>query len=232
MTTIKTLVCLANSRKLSGRCVAGIVDDGSGDWIRPVSNRPNCEVSERERQYKDGSDPHVLDVVCVPLLHPQSHSFQRENWLLDPGYYWRKVGLAEWGKLLTLEQRPETLWINEYATYHGLNDRVPIEQAETLTDSLKFIHVGGVILQVHVPGAAFGDLKRVVRARFRHAGCEYILRVTDPEYERAYLAMPDGRYELGEAFLTVSLGEPYSGYAYKLVAAIVERVKVEAGGRR
>jgi hypothetical protein len=109
---------------------------------------------------------------------------------------------------------------------------VPIEQAETLTDSLKFIHVGGVSLEVHVPGTAFGDPKRVVRAHFRHANCEYILRVTDPEYERAYLAIPDGMHELGEAFLTISLGEPYSGYAYKLVAAIVERVRVEAGGKQ
>jgi hypothetical protein len=57
--------------------------------------------------------------------------------------------------------------------------------------------------------------------------------VTDPEYERAYLAEPNGNYELGEAFLTVSLGEPHSdGYAYKLVAAIVERLKIEAGGKQ
>ena len=72
-----------------------------------------------------------------------------------------------------------------------------------------------------------------MRARFRHAGSEYILRVTDPEYERAYLAESNGNYELSEAFLTVSLGEPHSdGYVYKLVAAIVERAKIETGGRQ
>lgn len=230
MTTTSTLVCLANSRKLSGRCVAGIVDDGSGEWIRPVSARPSHEVSEYERQYQDGSDPQVLDIVSVPLLQPQPYSFQSENWLLDPDYYWKKIGRVGWNKLLTLEQQPKTLWINGYDTYHGGNDRVPIDQADTLADSLKLVLVDGVTLQVHAPGEIFGNPKRVVRARFQYAGCGYILRVTDPEYERAYLAESNGNYELGESFLTVSLGEPYDGYAYKLVATIIERAKIETGG--
>jgi hypothetical protein len=233
VTTIKTLVCLANSRKLSGRCVAGIVDRSQGEWIRPVSARPNREVSEYERQYEDGSDPRVLDIVSVPLLQPQPYSFQSETWLLDPDYYWKKIGRVGWDKLLTLEQRPRTLWSNGYNTYHGGNDRVPTDQMAILADSLKLIRVGRVTMQVHVPGAAFGDPKRVVRARFQHAGSEYVLRVTDPEYERAYLAKSDGTYELGESFMTVSLGEPHSdGYTYKLVAAIVERVKIETGGKK
>jgi hypothetical protein len=109
VTTIKTLVCLANSRKLSGRCVAGIVYGGQGVWIRPVSARPDGEVSEREQQYKDGSYPRVLDIVSVPLLRHQPDSFQSENWLLDPWQRWEKIGRIGWAKLLTLEQQPETL---------------------------------------------------------------------------------------------------------------------------
>ena len=231
MTTTKVLVCLANSRKLSGRCVAGIVHDSPGEWIRPVSARPNGEVSEYERQYQDGSDPSVLDIVTVPLLRPQPHGFQRENWLLDPNYYWTKSGRIGWDQLLTLEQQPKVLWVNGYNTYHGGNDRVPIEQADMLTDSLKLIRVDSVTLQVHAPGAAFNNRKRVVNVQFKHSGAKYRLRVTDPEYERKYLAKPDGNYQLGEVFLTVSLGEPYDGYAYKLVATIFER-SIETGSKQ
>ena len=54
----------------------------------------------------------------------------------------------------------------------------------------------------------------------------YRFWVTDPIYERQYLAMPNDDYELAESFLTVSIGEPADdGYCYKLIAAIIERAK-------
>jgi hypothetical protein len=62
-----------------------------------------------------------------------------------------------------------------------------------------------------------------VQGRFRHDGTDYWLWVTDPLYERTYLAQPDGDYEIGESFLTVSLGEPHNDACYKLIAAIVQR---------
>lgn len=197
MTTIKTFVCLANSYKHLGRCVAGIVEGGEGGWIRPVSARSGHEVSQEERQYEDGSEPRVLDIVSVPLLQPQPNGYQNENWLLDSGRSWRKIGQAGWGKLLTLQQRPETLWINGFRTFHGLNNQVPAEQVAIMEDSLKLIRVDRMTLQVHVPGAAFGDPKRVVRAHFHHAGSAYILTVTDPVYKDEYLAKPNGSYHLG-----------------------------------
>ncbi len=52
-TTTKRIVCLANSRKLQGRCIAGreLVSGKPAAWIRPVSDREHEEVSEYERQY-------------------------------------------------------------------------------------------------------------------------------------------------------------------------------------
>jgi hypothetical protein len=66
----KTIICLANSRKLTGRCVAGkeIIDNKIGAWIRPVSARPTGELSEEERRFPRGQDPKLLDVIKVPMI--------------------------------------------------------------------------------------------------------------------------------------------------------------------
>src|SRR5437868_7416495 len=196
VTTVKTLVFLANSRKHLGRCVAGMVRGAQEEWIRPVSARSGHEVSEVERQYEDGSEPRVLDIVRVSVIERQPFGFQSENWLLDPGYYWEKIGRIGWDKLAVLEQHPTTLWINGYSTFHGGNDRMPVEQAGTLADSLKLIRVDRMTLQVHAPSEAFGNPRRVVRAGCRCAGWEYALLGTDPEYEDTYLAQPNGIYKL------------------------------------
>ena len=78
-----------------------------------------------------------------------------------------------------------------------------------------------------IPQEAFGNPKRRVQGQFVHGGVQYWLWVTDPIYERRYLALPNGTRHLGECCLTISLGEPFEGYAYKLIAAIMERAQIE-----
>jgi len=224
-TITKQIVCLANSRKLSGRCIAGreLSSAQAGAWIRPVSDREHQEVSEHERQYKDGSDPRVLDIINIPLIEPRPKDYQWENWLLDPGYYWVKVGRVTWKDLRKQLNPIGQLWFNGHHTYHGINDKVPLNLAEELIDSLRLIRVNHVRLSVLNPGKSFGNSKRRVLARFNHADVDYALWVTDPDYERRYLAMSDGDYDIDQCYLTISLGEPYNDCCYKLVAAIIER---------
>jgi hypothetical protein len=223
MPIVKRLVCLANSRKLSGRCVAGkeLIDGVGGQWVRPVSDRPKEEVSEDERQYEDGSDPRVLDIIDVPLKDPRPKSYQSENWLLDPEYYWKRAGRVTWDALEQLTEDPPTLWLNRSSTSAGRNDRVALADAEQLTGSLFLLHIGALKLRVFAPGAAFGNLKRRVQAMFAHRGASYLLWVTDPLVARNYLALGDGSHQIGECCVTISLGEPHEGYCYKLVAALI-----------
>lgn len=225
MAIIKQIVCLANSRKLNGRCIAGkeIKKGEAGGWIRPVSARENEEVSEYERQYKDGSDPRVLDIINIPLLEPRPKGYQQENWLLDPNLYWEKADRAVWNNLQQFTDPPGPLWINGHSTYNGFNDKIPLELAESLESSLRFIWVDHLMLSVFRPGEAFSNFKRRVQGQFLYDGKHYHFWVTDPRYEQKYLAKPDGNYEIGESYLTVSLGEPFNDACYKLIAAIIER---------
>ena len=43
-----------------------------------------------------------------------------------------------------------------------------------------------------------------------------------PVHERTYLAKLDGSYEMGECYVTVSLGEEYEDCSYKFIAAVIE----------
>lgn len=223
MSTMKRIVCLANSRKLNGRCVAGIeiANNRRVGWVRPVSAREHGEVSEYERQYKNGSDPRLLDIIDIPLIDARPGDFQKENWLLEPSEYWVKSGSLKWNDLADLDDPARPLWLNNYKTYNGRNDCVPLRLANTLTDSLRLVHVDRLVLSVFPPGEAFGNPKRRVQGRFTYNNSEYWLWVTDPNFEREYLDREDGEYKIGEAYLTISLGEPYNDSCYKLIASIM-----------
>ena len=171
---------------------------------------------------KDGSDLKVLDIVNVPVIKPLPEDWQTENWLLDPEYYWEKEGTYSRIDLPCLEDPAAPLWIDKHSTYNGVNDKIPLELMGSVSSSLRLIHVGRLKLKVFSPGEAFGNSKRRVQGHFSHAGKYYALWVTDPGYEREYLAKPDGDYEIGECYLTISLGEPYEGACYKLIAVIIE----------
>jgi hypothetical protein len=225
MVIVKRMVCLANSRKLSGRCVAGKLLDGPtvGQWLRPVSARPSEEVSEYERQYVDGSDPKVLDIVDLPLLRHRPKPPQHENWLIEPDQYWVKAGQIAWDDLTKIVDGPGPLWLDGHSTKRGLNDEIPLADAQLAASSLQLIKVPKLTLWVALHGAGFENAKRRIQGRFRHAGTDYWLWVTDPVYEREYLAKPDGLYQLQESCLTISIGEPFGQSCYKLIAAIIER---------
>jgi len=78
-------------------------------------------------------------------------------------------------------------------------------------------------LQVHVAveGAEFDNGKRKLRGRFTHGGVQYYLSITDPPLERQYLQGPNGEFQVGHALLCISLSEPFKGWAYKLIAAVI-----------
>lgn len=224
---VKRIVCLANSRTLAERCIAGrewIEGRGAGGWVRPVSDRSTQGVSEYERQYVDGSDPQVLDIIDIPVLEHRPRDHQTENWLLDPESYWEKAGRLTLFDLPALEDPAAPLWIDGYSTYKGRNDQIPFAAIASVTDSLRLIRVDRLQLVVCRPGEAFGNNKRRVQGRFRQAETGYALWVTDPRYERKYLSKLDGAYELGECYITVSLSEPYQDSCYKLIATIIEVV--------
>jgi len=228
----KTIVCLANSKKMSGRCVAGksYEDDEFGEWIRPISDREHGEVSEQERQYEDGSYPKVLEIISIPMKRHQPHTYQQENHVINADYYWERRGRLGWDELQDgLDEPDGALWINGYSSTSGTNDRIPEGEAAALDSSLNLIVPERLHIWVGQPGINFGNPKRQVRADFRFQGSSYNVVVTDPAVTREYFAGQNGTYAVPEAVICVSLGEPMGGYAYKLAACLITPQRAAAG---
>ena len=123
--------------------------------------------------------------------------------------------------LRNLEDPVDGLWVDGESTTSGLNDRFAVENASTVEDSLRLVRVAKLDLKVWQPGKGFGDETRRVYGRFWVSGTEYQLSVTDPEIGREYLAQRNGYYSIEDCYLTVSLGKPYEGDVYKLIAAVI-----------
>ena len=138
---IKNIICLANSRKFSGRCIAGkeVIGNRIGEWIRPVSPHETGELSFKEIQYKDGNTPGLLDVIGMPLTRHDPHSYQTENYLVEEGP-WVREGQFPFKDLPGLCDPVDSLWLNGYHSRNGLNDRMPEEIVrEKIRASLLFI---------------------------------------------------------------------------------------------
>jgi hypothetical protein len=226
MPETKTIVCLANSRKHSGRCVAGkeVLAKGFGKWIRPVSSRQSAEISEEERRYENGLLCEVLDIVRIPMIGATPLLYQSENHVIDADYYWVKEGKLPWTNVAQLLDKPAPLWENNDSTYYGLNDRVKVNIASKLPNSLMLIAPENLIIKVVTEGGEFGNPRRRVRADFKHVGTNYSLIVTDPVAEGALLAKPNAEYKHKDTFLCISLGEAHTdGSCYKLVATVLSK---------
>lgn len=213
------LVCLANSRKYAGRCIAGkqLLPGTIGKWIRPVSHRENGELSLEEIALRRDAYPRLLDILEIPLRRCCPHSYQSENHQLGVGR-WRSSGAFPVAQAALLCDDPERLWINGYHSRGGINDRMPEKLVgDTLSSSLLFIRPDELCMSV-TPGPRG---LRKVRAKFKFKGESYCLTVTDPLMEAAYMEKEVGEYavECAQAYLTVSIGEPFEGFCYKLAAA-------------
>lgn len=150
---------------------------------------------------------------------PEGH--QSENWLLDPNKRWVKVGEASWDDLPQLECRSGPLWINVGASTRGLYNRIQVARIGEIIDSLRLIHVSDLTVRVSLNYYRTG---MDVDGKFMFDGTAYRLSVTDPIVEEEYKARPIGDYDLGERYLTVSLGEAYQDYYhYKLIAGVIAK---------
>jgi hypothetical protein len=209
------LICLANSWRSGGRCIAGI-DRATGAWIRPVP--PDTDAIPEARCTVGATALSLLDVFDVDVALPQETArYQRENRVLK-SWNWVMHGRERAATLLQYVDDSAPLFHNTMDRVVGIVlDQLPPREWK----SLQLVRPRNLRFErdAHDP--------RRWRARFKDkAGNEYLLKLTDPDATR--------RLEAGErigsaCLLTVSLTRPWAGHdpsmlklCYKIVAAVID----------
>jgi len=207
----KTIVCLANSRKFGGRCIAG-KDIYTGEWIRPVSKDRSGELFSCNYKLSNGDNPKLMDILQIGLERKNPKPHQPENYQISQER-WKKIGTID--NLEEFCDYPETLW-----DIGDQKDRIPSSYMERnrLDNSLYLIQPESIAID-------WDKDEQKARADFDYNNVSYDLSITDPNIISEFEDDESNLYVLdpNDIYLCLSIGEPFhmcGGDCFKLVAAV------------
>ena len=208
------MLCIANSRKYGGRCVAGVRRDDKS-LIRPVSDTEHGSLNESACQLDNGHPVQQLDVVRVGLSGHDPRPHQPENWIVTdrPWKLERQLTLREAANVL------EPLVVEGPDLFGTSTDRVTWDeiQESDLQASL-------AIVKAVAPTFCWKQRDPTQRrAKFDLDGVPYELPIT---FDFPYPAEGEPIHRSQASwYFTISLGEPFAkqgGDCFKLIAGAIE----------
>lgn len=232
-------ICLANSYKYGGRCIAGIeirlsadeksfrvvCDEGEPRWIRPVQRGAEHEEIAEET----ARNIRILDVIELETAEACGGDCQCEN------IYFTRMRIV---KSLTFSPKIlQALLSRRELVLHS--------EERFLSHDEYLANRGSLMLIEPEKPEIFSEIKELedgrrvpkYKARFVHNAIEYLLPITDPRYlERMeeYSAIPlIGKFPTGTFFFTISIAaEPWNDKHYKLLAGIIDTRSVQADSQQ
>ena len=205
-------VCLANSFKLHGRCVAGVIldrknkplmENGRPKWVRPISSSEHGEINTDLVSHIQ-----LLDIVEIDGVNHLATGHQSENVLFDEN----------------------SIVVNDVYPNDRLNLISENEQPLIFGNSKKAVHekyIGQLhyslmlicIDEFEVTKKASDKMQ--VRLTFVYNGSSYNLPITDPHFIQNYENDPECLSDVNELFLALSLGLEFNEFYHKLVAGLM-----------
>lgn len=222
------ILCLANSYKYQGRCIAGLRKDGKG-WIRPVSADFHGTLFPPIYQLPNQEEPQLFDILEIDFIQPLPQVHQPENWLIDTTP-WRLVDRLE--TVSEVQKQKVREFITDIAMgkpyiFNDFEKKIKYDYLASHPVSSSLV----VVKPEQVDFKISSDDDWKIKASFKIKNSHYCLSVTDPVFLDKMQHLPDGNYPALElkipdfnpeqVFFTISLGEPYFEYCYKLVAAVI-----------
>lgn len=204
------ILCLANSWKHGGACVAGIRMD-TGEWVRPVTDATDGTLPYRQCRLDNGHEVKPLDVVRIPVERHAPKRHQPENWLVGPGN-WQLCGTHT---MATIAPFLDSIVDPGPVLLGNTWDKVPEDQIPNagVAASLTLVRVTNPLFSTR-PRQSGGHQLRI---EFEVAGASYNLSLTDRHLDQS--VPTQGSYQSSaDWYLTISLSEPFNGACYKLAA--------------
>ena len=215
----KHFICLANSYKRGGRCVAGVEIDIDADnrwsvrkdttgkpiWIRPIDRHTEYgEIPEGVAHFLP-----LLSVVRLTDVIPCPQHAHSEDVYFKSMYSIGKVlPYPEVMQQLADCVHPVLFYDSEYS--------ISIDAYNRGDYSLMLIHPESFSFHLDPTKA-----RAKYFMTFRYNGVTYDFTVTDP-YFYAYINQnPEALENLTDAYLVLSLGLEYEGRHHKLIAAVI-----------
>lgn len=215
------LICLANSRKYSGRCVAGVEllpsqkrgqryevksTNGRPAWIRPVSGKEFGQVDDHLVE-----DINLLDIIKIDDLAECPEGYQSENILFQPEAIEVVESVPPEPRFLDKLTSPieRDLFGNQTAT-------ISPEEIALLDYSLVLIKPESWSCHHHTN--IYG---KKTRMKFTHNQIDYDLPITDLNFCETFENCPSIGESFSSVYLAISLGKFFKGYYYKLVAGVI-----------
>ena len=213
----RRLVCLANSYKEKGRCVAGIeldkkgnpvIENGRAKWIRPVSTNEHGEISTDLV-----SELNILDILEIDVTGDCPDEYQSENVFFDEGSI-KPIGGFNKAKLNEVCEDSRYIFATRYAS---LSEEV-IQQ---LSHSLMLIVTD--TFEVILAPNEYNPKHPKPRLKFSYNDFEYDLPITDHDFLNKYRTNPKVLSKKDRIVLCLSLSVkfPVTNRYYKLVAGII-----------
>ena len=201
------VVILAKSIKHKQYCVAGKCV-ANGVWVRPVASKDGAELQKSNVLISNNYgqfEAKPLQKVIMNFVQHAPLIFQPENFVVD-GEPWRqnyKINLSDLEKYL---DKPNDIW--------GSGDKISAEAIRLglmrIESSLYLLRVRNLLLEkLYFQGRS----RR--RVKFSYGCIDYDLSSTDPDFDSKI-----GKEDQLESIVCISLGEVFSGFHFKIVAAI------------
>ncbi|MFZ1676113.1 MAG: hypothetical protein WBP41_06565 [Saprospiraceae bacterium] len=208
-------VCLANSLKEGGRCIAGIeldtynkpiLNNGKPKWIRPVCNTEHGEVPIHIAYPFD-----LLDIIMLDVTELKPSNFQSENVSFNKDTI-QKTGTFDRDELINLCDDRINLFGNR-------GKAVSQESIHTLNHSLALLSVNQFNVFEKIYPDRPGRLQ--IRISFNYNESIYDIPITDPMFRDKFNMNKNILKDINHLYLCTSLGILWEGWYHKLCAGII-----------